>query len=139
MLNSLSLSSSTGDMMPSAMEWVARPASSLPGGLVGGGAVAVGAAGYPSQGEPEVLLVEGVISGGLSGEVDHFLEPGVTGPAAVGVVSGDQSCFIAAVLAGAGGGFQEVGDWHGGDSCGLRFLGEYQVSLEHILVGYPRH
>ena len=69
-----------------------------------------GAAGDFGHGEPEGLLVEGVGPGGFGGQGDHFLEAGVEGPAAAGVVPGEDPGLLAAVPAGAGGGADEVGE-----------------------------
>ena len=69
-------------------------------------------AGDLGQGEPEGLLVEDVGPGGVGGDSHHLGPAGLEGLLAAPLGAGDDAGPLAAVLAGAGGGFQEVGEGH---------------------------
>ena len=59
-------------------------------------------------------LLNGGGPSGLGGELYYLLPAGLVGPAAVGVFTGEDACLLVAEGAGAGGGFQEVGEGHKG-------------------------
>ena len=82
-------------------------------GLVDGGAVPVGPAGYLCQGEAEGFLVEGAGRCGLGGEIYHLVPAGLVGPAAALVFAAEYARLLVTEGAGAGGRFQEVGEGHG--------------------------
>ena len=66
--------------------------------VLAGGA---GAVGDGPEGLPEGSLVEGVGTGGLGGELDHFLPAGLVGPAVLRVVPLQEAGLLAAETAGA--------------------------------------
>ena len=57
-------------------------------------------------------LLNGGEPGCLGGELYHFLPAGLVGPAAFGMFTGEDAGPLVAEGAGAGGGFQEVGEGH---------------------------
>ena len=81
--------------------------------LVDGVFVAVGDLRHGGQCEPQVAFVEVPGPGGIGGELDHLVPAGLVGPAAFGVFAAEDAGLLAAEGAGAGGGFQEVGEGHG--------------------------
>ena len=60
--------------------------------------------------------------GGMGGKFDHLVPAGLEGPAAVGVFAAEDAGLLATEGAGAGGGFQEVGERHCDSLCITRVL-----------------
>ena len=68
------------------------------------------------------MFIEGVGRCGLGGEIYHLVPAGPVGAATLGMLTGEDAGLLAAEGAGAGGGFQEVGEGHEVSSAFLCFL-----------------